>query len=171
MTRTVLGNNYLSGRALAEAENVRSQLQHIMERFNLDLVSSQDQRMFYVNIRKALVCGFFMQIAHKEGETNNYLTVKDNQVVALHPSCGLDTSPEWVLFNEFVLTSRPWIRTVSEVRPEWLLEFAPVYFDGASFQDGETKRALQRVIAKKTGNAMPLDEKNNRKKRKARKGS
>jgi len=161
-------NNYLSGRALAQAENVRSQLQRTMERFDLDLVSSQDQRMFYVNIRKALVCGFFMQIAHKEGEKNNYLTVKDNQVVALHPSCGLDTSPEWVIFDEFVLTSRPWIRTVSEVRPEWLLEFAPVYFDVASFQDGETKRALQRVIAKKTGKPMPADENKDKDRKKHR---
>lgn len=41
------------------------------------------------------------------------------QVVALHPSCGLNTQPEWVLFNEFVLTTRPYIRTVTEVRPEW----------------------------------------------------
>ena len=37
------------------------------------------------------------------------------QVVALHPSCGLDTQPEWVLFNKFGLTTRPYIRTVLEV--------------------------------------------------------
>ncbi|KIO00627.1 hypothetical protein M404DRAFT_152107 [Pisolithus tinctorius Marx 270] len=60
-----------------------------------------------------------MQAAHKEGEKGSYLTVKDNQVVNLHPSCGLDTQPEWVLFNEFVLTTRPYIRTVTDVRPEW----------------------------------------------------
>ena len=41
------------------------------------------------------------------------------QVVGLHPSCGLDTQPEWVLFNEFVLTTRPYIRTVSDVKAEW----------------------------------------------------
>jgi hypothetical protein len=31
-------------------------------------------------VRMALVCGFFMQVAHKEGDKGNYLTVKDNQV-------------------------------------------------------------------------------------------
>jgi hypothetical protein len=51
-----------------------------MERTDLDLVTTTDQRKYYVNIQKALVCGFFMQIAHKEGEKGNYLTVKDNQV-------------------------------------------------------------------------------------------
>lgn len=71
------------------------------------------------------------------------------QVVALHPSCGLDAQPEWVLFNEFVLTKRPYIRTVTEVRPEWLLEYAPLYYDLSSFPDGETKRALQRLTSKR----------------------
>jgi pre-mRNA-splicing factor ATP-dependent RNA helicase DHX15/PRP43 len=53
-----------------------------MERFELNIVvnESSDQVKYYNNIRKALVCGFFMQVAHKEGEKGNYLTVKDNQV-------------------------------------------------------------------------------------------
>lgn len=90
-----------------------------MERYEIDIVSTTDERKLYTSIRKALVCGYFMQVAHKEGEKNQYLTVKDNQVVGLHPSCGLDTTPEWVLFNEFVLTTRPYIRTVTIVQPEW----------------------------------------------------
>jgi len=143
--------NYLAGRALVQAENVRGQLQRIMERMDIDLVSHQDETKLFLNIRKALVCGFFMQVAHKEGEKGSYLTVKDNQVVGLHPSCGLKTQPEWVIFNEFVLTARPYIRTVTEVRPEWLLEYAPFYFDLKTFPDGETKRALQRVQAKRNG--------------------
>lgn len=32
-----------------------------------------------------------------------------------------------------------------------LIEFAPVYFDHTSFPDGEAKRALQRLTAKKAG--------------------
>lgn len=73
-------NNYLSQRALVQADNVRNQLKRVMERQDIDLVSTTDQRKFYTNVRMALVCGFFMQIAHKEGEKGNYLTVKDNQV-------------------------------------------------------------------------------------------
>jgi len=72
--------NYVSGRALAQAENVRAQLQRIMERFEFELVTLEDPRKLYKNVRIALVCGFFMQIAHQEGEKGNYRTVKDNQV-------------------------------------------------------------------------------------------
>lgn len=42
--------------------------------------SYTDQTRHYVDIRRALVCGYFMQIAHREGEKGGYLTVKDNQV-------------------------------------------------------------------------------------------
>ncbi|KAI9059376.1 pre-mRNA-splicing factor ATP-dependent RNA helicase PRP43 [Trametes sanguinea] len=146
-------NHYLSARALQQAENVRTQLLRIMERNEIELVTTGDERKRFQNIRKALVCGFFMQVAHKEGEKNAYLTVKDNQVVSLHPSCGLDTSPEWVVFNEFVMTTKPYIRTVSEVKPEWLLEYAPDYYDLSTFPDGETKRALVRVQKKRASKA------------------
>ncbi|KJA15451.1 hypothetical protein HYPSUDRAFT_48384 [Hypholoma sublateritium FD-334 SS-4] len=144
-------NNYLSVRALQQAESIRNQLQRIMERYDIEFNSIRDEKKLFANIRQALVCGFFMQVAHKEGEKGNYLTAKDNQVVALHPSCGLDTQPEWVLFNEFVLTTRPYIRTVSEIKAEWLIEYAANYFDLATFPDGETKRALQRAWNKRTG--------------------
>ena len=55
--------------------------------------------------------------------TGHYLTVKDNQVVQLHPSTCLDHKPEWVLYNEFVLTTKNYIRTVSDVKPEWSVTF------------------------------------------------
>ncbi|KAI0808115.1 hypothetical protein C8Q74DRAFT_1231048 [Fomes fomentarius] len=42
------------------------------------------------------------------------------------------------MFNEFVLTTKPYIPTVTEVQPEWL------YYDLSTFTGGETKRALSR---------------------------
>ena len=85
-------------------------------------------------------------------------------MVNLHPSCGLDTQPEWVLFNEFVLTTRNYIRTVTEIRPEWLLELAANYYDVSALADGEAKRSLQRVLKKSQAKAAPLDDKRARKK-------
>ncbi|KAG8832651.1 DEAH-box ATP-dependent RNA helicase prp43 [Serendipita sp. 399] len=145
-------NNYLSARALAQADNVRSQLLRIMERFDLDLTSHTEAGpKFYDNIRRTLVFGFFMQVAHKSGEKGAYKTVKDNQPVILHPSCGLDTNPEWVLFNEFVLTSKSYIRTVTAIKPEWLLEYAGDYYNVKEFPEGDTKASLTRVLNKRLG--------------------
>lgn len=49
-----------------------------------------------------------MQVAHKSGagKSASYTTIKDNQIVAPHPSTTLDHSPEFLLYNEFVLTTR-----------------------------------------------------------------
>ena len=49
--------------------------------------------------------------------------MKDNQVVQLHPSTCLDHKPEWVLYNEFVLTTKNYIRTCTDVKPEWLIRY------------------------------------------------
>jgi hypothetical protein len=65
-----------------------------MERLNIDLVSIADEPMMFVNIRKALVCGFFMQVAHREGYPGVYITVKDYQVCCFYEDnskCAVDS--------------------------------------------------------------------------------
>jgi pre-mRNA-splicing factor ATP-dependent RNA helicase DHX15/PRP43 len=57
----------------------------------------------------------------------------------------MDHKPEWCVYNEFVLTSKNYIRTVSEISPEWLFEISPEYFDLDELKNGEAKRKLERV--------------------------
>lgn len=116
-------DHFLSIRALQSADNVRLQLQRIMEREEIDLVSTPfEDKKYYENIRRALVAGFFMQVAKKESTGKSmYTTVKDNQHVLLHPSTVLSHDAEWVLYNEFVLTTKNFIRTITAIKPEWLL--------------------------------------------------
>lgn len=141
-------DNFLNNRSLKSADNVRQQLARIMDRFNLKRTSTEfNSREYYINIRKSLVTGFFMQIAHLE-RTGHYLTVKDNQVVQLHPSTCLDHKPEWVLYNEFVLTTKNYIRTCTDVKAEWLIKIAPQYYDMRNFPNCEAKKVLDRLIQK-----------------------
>lgn len=91
-----------------------------MDRFNLKRTSTEfTSKDYYINIRKALVQGFFMQVAHLE-RTGHYLTIKDNQIVQLHPSTCLDHKPDWVMYNEFVLTTKNYIRTVTDIKRKFL---------------------------------------------------
>lgn len=145
-TRQWCHDHFLSLRALQSADNVRLQLKRIMEREELELMSTPfEDKKYYENIRRALVSGFFMQVAKKEANGKTYTTVKDNQTVLLHPSTVLGQESEWVVYNEFVLTSKNYIRTVTSVRGEWLLDIAPGYYDIDSFPKGEVKTALQRL--------------------------
>ncbi|MED6195048.1 hypothetical protein PIB30_034381 [Stylosanthes scabra] len=141
--------NFVNQRALKSADNVRQQLVRIMARFNLKLCSTDfNSRDYYINIRKAMLAGYFMQVAHLE-RPGHYLTVKDNQVVHLHPSTCLDHKPEWVIYNEYVLTSRNFIRTVTDIRGEWLVDIAPHYYDLSNFPNCEAKHVLERLYKKK----------------------
>ncbi|XP_039264901.1 putative pre-mRNA-splicing factor ATP-dependent RNA helicase PRP1 [Styela clava] len=141
-------DNFINHRSMASADNVRQQLARIMDRFALPRRSTDfASRDYYINIRKALVSGFFMQVAHLE-RTGHYLTVKDNQVVQLHPSTCLDHKPEWVLYNEFVLTTKNYIRTNSDIKADWLIKIAPQYYHMDNFPQCEAKRQLERLIAK-----------------------
>lgn len=115
--------HYLSHRHLKSADNVRTQLRRIMETHEVELIGTDyNDKNYYTNIRRALVAGFFMQVAKREGNGKIYRTMKDNnQAVMLHPSTVLQTDYEWVLYNEFVLTTKQYIRTVTGIKPEWLL--------------------------------------------------
>lgn len=141
-------DNFLNPRSLASAKNVRTQLQRTMERLSLPLNSTPyTSKEYYTNIRKALVAGFFMQVAHLQ-RSGHYLTVKDNQTVALHPSTVLDHKPEWVLYHEYVLTSKNFIRTITQVRGEWLLEIAPHFYNPDEFPECDAKNVLKKLIEK-----------------------
>jgi pre-mRNA-splicing factor ATP-dependent RNA helicase DHX15/PRP43 len=121
--------HFLSLRALQSADNVRQQLKRIMEKSELELMSTDfNDKNYYTNIRRALIAGFFMQVAKKDGTGKTYKTVKDDQSVLLHPSTVLAVDSEWVVYNEFVLTTKNYVRTVTSVKPEWLLVGALLTF-------------------------------------------
>ncbi|KII64605.1 putative pre-mRNA-splicing factor ATP-dependent RNA helicase DHX15 [Thelohanellus kitauei] len=139
--------NFVNFRSLQTADNVRLQLVRIMEKFDL--------KMSTIIILKNDICGFFTNVAHIEG-SNEYSTVKDFQVVHLHPSTTLKQKPEWVIYNEYVQTSKNYIRTVTAIKPEWLMMLASKYYDMKNFPPGSAKRILSQIaekirIAKKYG--------------------
>lgn len=155
--------HYLNIRSLKSADNVRNQLARIMERNGIELISiPHEDPDFYTNIQRAITAGYFMQVASKpNGNSKTYTTIKDNQEVGVHPSSTLALDARWVIYHEFVLTTKNYIRTVTAIQPSWLLELAPKYYDLSSFKDCDAKMSLER--AKQT---MEKQQTRNNKKRK-----
>jgi len=138
-------DNFINERSIQSAANVRKQLSGIMAKLDIPFVSSDFNRngkFDYSSIRMALTSGMFMQVAHKQRD-GKYLTVKDNQIVYMHPSSVIDSEPDWLLFEEFALTTKNYIRTVSVTRVDWLVEMAPHYFDLENFPECEAKAELE----------------------------
>jgi len=100
-----------------------------MVKYGMSLASAAfGQPEYFANIKKCLLSGYFMQVA-KLQRSGVYLTIEDYQTVAIHPSSILDHKPEWLLYNEFVLTKKNYIRTLTEIRGEYLFEVCAGYFN------------------------------------------
>lgn len=48
--------------------------------------------------------------------------------------------PRWVVYHELVLTSKEYMRTVSEIKPGWLIEIAPHYYSKKELADESEKK-------------------------------
>ena len=47
------------------------------------------------------------------------------------------------------VSRRQFIRTVTEIRGEWLLDLAPHYYDLRNFPQSGAKRALEKIVARR----------------------
>jgi len=151
--------SFLHERAMKQSEDVNRQLGRICSNLKLDAISNaQKCDSLSVGIRKSLIEGFFMQCAHIEPGGKHYMTVRDQQMAYIHPSSFLGHKPEWVLYHETMVTDRLYMRTVSSITPEMLIEVAPQFYhpEHGKLSDNALRslqRALPRVKAGKNSKA------------------
>lgn len=74
------------------------------------MVSNKDD---HDAIRKAIAAGYFYHTARLQKD-GSYKTVKNPQSVHVHPGSSLsEVLPRWLVYQELVLTSKEYMRTVS----------------------------------------------------------
>lgn len=117
--------NFLQARSLNRARDVRDQLLKLCDR--VELPESSCGISDHVAIRKALTAGFFPNAARLNRDGLSYRTLSNSgMTVFIHPSSSLiENRPRWVVYAELVETTKPYIRSVLPIDPEWLIEVAP----------------------------------------------
>ncbi len=130
--------NFVQARSMRRAQDVRTQLISIMDKYHMDIVSAGKN---LVRVRKCIVAGYFTCCAKKDPQ-EGYKTIQDGQPVYIHPSSSLfNKNPEWVLYHELVLTTKEYMRNVLQVDAKWLVEMAPKFFKKADPEHlSKTKR-------------------------------
>ncbi|EFJ34530.1 hypothetical protein SELMODRAFT_82212 [Selaginella moellendorffii] len=124
--------NYIQVRSMKRARDIRDQLQSLLERVEIELTSNAND---LEAIKKTVTAGFFYHTAQIQ-KNGSYKTVKNPQVVHIHPSSGLSqVLPRWVVYNELVLTTKEYMRNVIEVKKDWLVEIAPHYYKKQDVED------------------------------------
>ncbi|KAA6361150.1 MAG: hypothetical protein EZS28_043324 [Streblomastix strix] len=139
-------SNFINSRVMINAENVRNQLLRIMKCLQQSTNSPNFISSTYCqSTKKALTAGFFMQVAHFE-KIYHYIIAGGGQAVYILLSSCVQTNTTWVMYNELVLMNKHFIRTVTEIVPEWIVELAPQYYHPESFPEGEARTAIDQVI-------------------------
>ncbi|XP_034925449.1 pre-mRNA-splicing factor ATP-dependent RNA helicase DEAH1 isoform X1 [Populus alba] len=129
--------NYIQVRSMKRARDVRDQLEGLLERVEIELSSSPND---LDAIKKSITSGFFPHSARLQ-KNGSYKTVKHSQTVHIHPSSGLSqVLPRWAVYHELVLTTKEYMRQVTELKPDWLVEIAPHYYQMKDVEDPGSKK-------------------------------
>lgn len=129
--------NFLIHASLRLAVVIRAELLEVMQRIELPVsppaFGCQDN---CTNIKRALISGFFLKVAHDVDGLGNYLLLTHRHVAHLHPFSSYlclqprPSPPSWVLYHEFTISHDNCICIASEVHPQMLVELVPQYYLG-----------------------------------------
>lgn len=139
--------NYVNYKVISRAEKTRGQLISLLMKFGIDIVSiSRGNRDREKMILRGILEGLFMQTSMLNLSTGNYIFLVGSKDASIHPSSSLyKRKPEWIVWSDYIFTSKAYVRTVSEIQPEWLFEASPSYFDVNNLTEGQIKRELENV--------------------------
>lgn len=141
-SRPWCSENFVQFRSLMGAREVRKQLLIIKNMYKLDVVSAGRNS---TKGRKAIAAGFFFHAARKDPQ-QGYRTLVENQPVYIHPSSSVfQRQPDWVMYNELVMTSREYMREVTVIDPRWLVELAPRFFRLAHTTKMRKRKRQERI--------------------------
>ncbi|OHT14006.1 helicase [Tritrichomonas foetus] len=138
--------NYINYKLITRADKTRGQLVSILRKYNIDIVSvprsSSDREKL---ILRGLLEGLFLQTSMLNFSSGCYLFMVGSKDASIHPSSCLRRKPEWIVWSDYIFTTKAFVRTVSEIQPEWLLEASPSYFAPENLAQGQIKLALDTV--------------------------
>ncbi|KEG11287.1 putative ATP-dependent RNA helicase [Trypanosoma grayi] len=144
--------HFLRFQALSQAVRVYTQLTSLMKKKGIPVVSTYDNTTKSLNsvaLRKAVLEGFFTQVAYKPPSSERYKTVKDSQWVMLHRQSVLSRKkrPSWIVYDRLEVQGKEgtFIRVSSTIEPEWLLVVSDFFTDSAELGDGEICHILQNL--------------------------
>ena len=140
--------NFLQHKSLCRARDVRDQLARLCERVEIQLTGKANSDM--TAVQKALTAGFFYNTARLNRDGQSYRGVKSGQSVYIHPSSTLfEKGVKYVLYYELVLTSKEYIRSILEIKAEWLTLVAPHYFSKSDLEALDRKQIKGKGLAQK----------------------
>ena len=149
--------NYIQFKILLKVKDVLHQLRDNVRRSMTALNRANNSRELTFKERgdeaiKVLCAGFFQNIAKRqsgnEGSTGrgDYLALNSDVQVSIHPSSVLfHRAPPYLLYTSLILTSKEYMHTVSQVKPEWLIDAAPEVYKQENEEDARKRQRSETI--------------------------
>eukprot|EP00968_Pinguiococcus_pyrenoidosus_P007880 scaffold536_cov250-Pinguiococcus_pyrenoidosus.AAC.29 len=119
--------HFIHARAMKKAREIRAQLLDICQQLRIQMTSCAG---LWDDVRKCICSANFPNAAKIKG-IGEYVNMLNGLKCHLHPSSalfGLGFTPDYVVYNELVLTTKEYMTTVTAVDGEWLAELGPMFF-------------------------------------------
>lgn len=136
--------NFVNYKIISRAEKTRGQLISLLRKFKIDIVSISRQNLDREKlIIRGLLEGLFMQTAMLNFSAGKkYIFLIGSKDASIHPSSSVKRTPKWIVWSDYIFTTQAFVRTISEIQPEWLFEASPSYFDTKNLPEGQIKQEL-----------------------------
>lgn len=132
-TKEFCGQYCILYRHLKRVVEIRNQLASLLiKQFRFKMVKSNDAN----TIRRAICAGLFPFAAYLH-HSGCYKMIRGDKEVHIHPTSCIYTEkqPSWIVFNEVIHTTKLFVRDVTVIEQNWLLEFAEHYYHKATVKD------------------------------------
>jgi len=140
--------NFIAGRNLIQGHNIRTQLSKICRSLGMDTsLSYGNEPENRQSLLKCAAAGLFLQVAVRDKlaminkgsgyieSRGHYKTKVGSTRVSIHPTSTMfnrNPAPACVVYTELVTTKKTYIRGVSQIREDWLIEVAPHFYAGST---------------------------------------
>lgn len=128
-TKEWCGRHYVIYRNVKRAVELREQLHRLVRnQIGMPVVSCRGDT---VKLQRCIASGFFANAAYLH-HSGVYRTCRGQRELSVHPLSALYTAtrqPQFVVFCELLHTTKVWMKDLTVIEGEWLLELAPHYYE------------------------------------------
>ncbi|CAH1113359.1 unnamed protein product [Psylliodes chrysocephalus] len=133
MSQGFCHKNFLSYKGLKRVVEIRRRLEKMLRNYGVPIESCIRSTEM---IRKCLVKGLFPNAAYLH-HSGSYKTIRGDIELSVHPDSVLYTipQPQWVIFCQVVHTTKLFMRDLTVIDSDWLLELAPHFYFKTTFHE------------------------------------
>ncbi|XP_044755800.1 probable ATP-dependent RNA helicase DHX35 [Coccinella septempunctata] len=125
--------NFISYKSMKRVLEIRKRLEKVLNNYGIPIISASGCTTL---IQRCLVSGLFPNAAYLH-HSGVYKTIRGDIDLYINPDSALYTitQPQWVIFCEVLHTKKLYMKDITAIQDEWLLELAPHFYYRTSYRD------------------------------------